>query len=64
MLRILEPIAIMLAAWLRRTCGHCTEVRSCELRRAVNLSYSSETLGSSPARLSIAGALSFVEGST
>src|SRR5256885_8001895 len=25
MLRILEPIAIMLAAWLRRTRGHCTE---------------------------------------
>jgi len=33
--------------------------------RAVNLSfYSGETLGSSPARLSIAGALNFVEGST
>ena len=38
-------------------------IRSCESGRAVNLSfYSGETLGSSPARLSIAGALNFVEG--
>ena len=41
--------AIMLAALLRRTCGHCTESAVANFGRAVNLSYSSETLG--PLRL-------------
>ena len=45
-----------------RTCGHCTHPQMAD-GRAVNLScYSGEALGSSPACLSIAGALNFVEG--
>jgi len=56
----------MLAAWLLQgLVAADTGVRVANSRRAVNLSFdSNKTLGSSPARLLIAGALNFVEGST